>query len=424
MKIPKNILLITFYWPPAGGAGVYRWLRFSKYFKKNGCNLTVYCPENANWPIIDNELTEQIPKEIKVIRRKIFEPHKYLNKKNSKGIGFSQSKKAGVIQTLIIWIRGNLFIPDARMFWIKPSTKFLSKYLKNHPEINTIISTGPPHSTHLIARNLKRKFGLKWLADFRDPWTQIDFYEDLLPSKYANTKQKKLEKMCLIEADEVITVSESCGVGLEKISSRKIHIITNGYDFPTFDSSEIKLDKDFTIVHFGSMPFARNPKVLWDALSELIEEEDKFASKLKINLIGTTDYQVIDSIKKAGLKPYLSLISTIKHSESLKMQRKSQLLLLSVNNTGNIKGIITGKFFEYLGAKRPIIVIGKEGSDLEKIFKTTQAGHFSDFQDKESTKKYILNSFHLYQQNKLFNTAINIEKFHSESLAKNFIKLI
>lgn len=424
MEASKNVLLITFYWPPSGGAGVHRWLRFSKYFKENGCNLTVYCPEDAAWPVMDEELQKQVPKEVTVLRRKVFEPHKYLGKGSSKGTGFSQNKKAGLIQKFIIWVRGNLFIPDARVFWIKPSARFLSKYLSEHPEIDTIISTGPPHSTHLIASKLKKKHHIKWLADFRDPWTQIDFYQDLLPGKRADAKHKQLEKMCLTQADEVITVSNSCASGLEEIGERPIHVITNGYNFPEFDAEQVKLDTDFTIVHFGSMPFARNPQVVWNALSELIVEQPELASKLKINLIGTVDYQVIEAAEKAGLKSHLQLISAVKHSESVLMQRQAQLLLLVANNTGNVKGILTGKFFEYLGAKRPIIAVGQKDSDLEAAFESTQAGHFSDFNDTKSMKRYISESFKLYQENNLYHAPININQYSSEKLAKDFIKLI
>ena len=424
MKASKNVLLITFYWPPSGGAGVHRWLRFSKYFKENGCYLTVYCPKDAAWPVMDKELQKQVPKEVTVLRKKIFEPHKYLGNRSSKGTGFSQDKKAGLIQKFIIWIRGNLFIPDARVFWIKPSIRFLSNYLTEHPEINTIISTGPPHSTHLIARKLKEKHNVKWLADFRDPWTQIDFYQDLMPGKRTDAKHKQLEKMCLKEADEVITVSKSCAKGLEEIGSRPVHVITNGYNFPDFDTSKIKLDEDFTIVHFGSMPFARNPQVVWNALSELVLEQPELTLKLKIKLIGTVDYQIIESVESTGLKSYLHLISTVKHSESVKMQRQAQLLLLVANNTGNVKGILTGKFFEYLGAKRPIIAIGKKDSDLDTAFKSTQAGHFSDFNDTDSMKAYILESFRFYQGKKLFHEPINLEQFSSKKLANDFIKLI
>jgi len=420
----KNVLLITYYWPPSGGAGVHRWLRFSKYFTQQNINLTVYCPSQAAWPIIDEELHDQIPSGLTVIRRKIFEPHKFLGKSNSKGVGFTENKKRSLIQKFIVWVRGNLFIPDSRIFWIRPSTRFLSKYLKEHPEINTIISTGPPHSMHLIANNLKKKHNFRWLADFRDPWTQIDFYHDLLPGRRADRKHRRLEKLCLTNSDEVITISDSCSAGLKKIVDREIHVITNGYDFPEFDSNEIILDNKFTISHFGSMPFTRNPLVLWKALSELISENSEFREHLCINLVGIVDYKVIDSAIENGLKEFMSVIPPVKHSKSIALQRTSQLLLLAANNTGNVKGILTGKFFEYLGAKRPIIAIGMKNSDLEVAMKTTNGGFFSDFNDKLNLKESLEASFRHYQSRNLFCQAVALEQFNSKNLASKFIELL
>ena len=260
----------------------------------------------------------------------------------------------------MIWVRGNFFIPDSRVFWIKPSTLFLSNYLTDHPEIDTIISTGPPHSMHLIALNLKEKFNVKWIADFRDPWTQIDFYADLLPGKRADKKHKRLEKKCLTVANEVVTVSEACASGLSEIIPRKIHVVTNGYNFPEFNSSEIEMDKFFSIAHFGSMPFTRNPEVLWKVLRKMIKEDSQFKEDLRINLIGTVDYQVIESFESMDLKENVHLLPPIPHQKSIELQRSSQILLLVANNSGNVKGILTGKFFEYLGAKRPIIAVGQK----------------------------------------------------------------
>lgn len=424
MKNEKNVLLITYYWPPSGGAGVHRWLRFSNYFKENNCNLTVYCPEDAAWPAIDENLNSQVSKDITVIRRKIIEPNKFLNRGKKAGVGFTQSKKQSVVQKAMIWVRGNLFIPDSRVFWIKPSARFLSNYLKNHPEITTIVSTGPPHSTHLIALKLKEKFNIKWIADFRDPWTQIDFYTDLLPGKRADKKHKRLEKLVLTKADEVVTVSKACAEGLEEIAKRKVHVVTNGYNFPEFDSSKIELNKNFTISHFGSMPFTRNPLVLWKVLGQLIPTNTELAEHLKINLIGTVDYQVIDSLKEFGLENYVTIIPPIPHQESILLQRSSQLLLLVANNSGNVKGILTGKFFEYLGAKRPIIAIGENDSDLKKIVNHTKCGCFADYSDEKTLSAFVSQSFKDYQSGNLSNIAINTEEFSSSNLVKKIIELV
>lgn len=424
MENEKNVLLITYYWPPSGGAGVHRWLRFSNYFKENNCNLTVYCPYDAAWPAIDENLNQQVSNDVKVVRRKIFEPNKFLNRNKKAGVGFTQVKKQSLMQKGIIWVRGNLFIPDSRVFWIKPSTRFLTTYLKNHPEISTIISTGPPHSTHLIALKLKDKFNIKWIADFRDPWTQIDFYTDLLPGKRADKKHKRLEKLVLSTADEVVTVSNACAEGLEQIASRKIHVVTNGYNFPDFDSSKIQLDKKFTIAHFGSMPFTRNPLVLWKVLGQLTKENTEIAQHLNIKLIGTVDYQVLNSLKEYALEKFVTVIPPIPHEESIALQRSAQLLLLVANNSGNVKGILTGKFFEYLGAKRPIIAIGENDSDLHKIVAHTECGCFVDYFDEGTLMEFINASFKHFKEGNLSNVAIHTEEFSSSNLVKQIIELI
>lgn len=424
MENEKNVLLITYYWPPSGGAGVHRWLRFSNYFKENNCNLTVYCPQDAAWPAIDENLNKEVSNDVTIIRRKIFEPNKFLNRGKKAGVGFTQSKKQSSLQKAMIWVRGNLFIPDSRVFWIKPSARFLLTYLKNHPEITTIISTGPPHSTHLIALKLKEKLNIKWVADFRDPWTQIDFYTDLLPGKRADSKHKELEQLVLSKADEVVTVSNACAEGLEEIAKRKIHVVTNGYNFPEFDSSIVELNSDFTISHFGSMPFTRNPLVLWKVLGQLTQTHAELASQLKINLIGTVDYQVIDSLKEFGLENYVTVTPPIPHQESILLQRSTQLLLLVANNSGNVKGILTGKFFEYLGAKRPIIAIGENDSDLQKIVNHTKCGCFVDYSDEKTLSSFISQSFKDYQSGILSNIAINTEEFSSSNLVKKIIELL
>lgn len=417
----NNVLLITYYWPPSGGAGVHRWLRFSKYFKPNGCNLTVYCPEDAAWPVIDKDLEKEVPEDVTVIRRKAFEPHKYLGKGGNPGVGFTQEKKTNPIKKLIVWTRGNFFIPDARVFWINPSVRLLSKYLKDHPEIDTIISTGPPHSMHLIAKKLKERFDIKWIADFRDPWTQIDFYEALLPGDRADKKHKKLEKEVLTKADEVVTVSSACAIGLEEIANRKIHVITNGYSFPNFDQSEVNLDKTFSITHFGSMSYPRNPELLWKALSKLKSEHPSEYVKVEVKLVGSADYKVIESADKHGVKDCISTPGAVNHGESIQLQRQTQLLLLVANNTGNTKGILTGKFFEYLGAKRPILALGEKHSDLEHAVNDTTCGFFAHSDNQDDLYQFLLSSLGKFNSGELKGTATNLDQYRSETLAKKFI---
>lgn len=422
----KRALLITYYWPPAGGPGVHRWLRFSKYFKENDWDLTIYCPENAEWPVIDEGLEKEVSPELEIIRQPIFEPHKFLGKKNNpnKGGAFTHDKKPSLKARFIMWVRGNFFIPDARMFWIKPSVKFLKKYLKEHPEITSIITTGPPHSMHLIGLALKQELGIHWVADFRDPWTQIDFYDELMLSSYADNKHHILEKQVLSKADAVVTISNHCGIGLEEIGKRKVEVITNGFEFKEFNSASFPLENTFTITHLGSMSAARNPYKLWSTLGKLVQENKQLAALLKIKLIGPVDTSIITDIKNNGLDQYLEHIEKVSHSESIEIQRKTPVLLLVANDTGNTKGILTGKFFEYLGAKRPILAFGEKNSDLEQAMNDTQAGYFVDRDDFHKIAEAITSLFEEFLHKKTFYGAINLEQFSSKNLAEKFTTLL
>lgn len=423
----KKALLITYYWPPAGGPGVHRWLRFSNYFTENGWDLTVYCPENAAWPVIDEKLLEETASTITVIRQPIFEPHKFFQKKAgfTGGAGLGSTTKKSWLKQFMIWVRGNLFIPDARRFWINPSYRFLKTYLKEHPEITHIISTGPPHSMHVIAKKLKdSQPKIKWVADFRDPWTEIDYYQELNIGKRADNRQKKLEKEVLSKADLVVSIGNDCAAGLEKIGGRKVEIVTNGFIFPDFDEKQVELDTKFTISHFGSMAPSRNPLVLWHALEQLIQENSDFASQLQIQLYGTVDFSIIKCIEEHGLANYLAPIQQMSHAESIVKQRKSQLLLLIANQTANTKGILTGKFFEYLGAKRPILAIGQKESDLENIINETESGFFVGYEDVDSLKKWLSECYSTYQKSRLNSEYKNIEKYHSRNLTESFLYLM
>ncbi len=423
---PKHTaLLLTFYWPPSGGPGVHRWLRFSRFFHENDWKLHVYAPEDAAWPMMDPALEKEVAPEVTVIRRKIFEPHKLIGKSNNpnKGGGITKQKKSSWLQELIIWTRGNIFIPDARVFWIKPSIRFLKRYLQEHPEIDTLISSGPPHSMHLIARALKKQFPqLKWVADFRDPWTEIDYYHELRIGKTADRIQKRLEKAVLTEADLVISIGANCAEGLARIGKRPVEIFTNGFIFPQFDPRSVDLDKPFTIAHMGSMSFARNPEVMWQALSELAKENPDFSTDLKVKLVGPVDYEVLERAKHFGLEQFIDQIPLVSHAESITLQRTAQLLLLVANRSGNVKGILTGKFFEYLGAKRPILAIGEHDSDLETVMNETNSGIFVGYDDVSETKAFLINSWQAYRNGNLHSEATNTEQFNSAHITRKLIE--
>ena len=284
-------------------------------------------------------------------------------------------------------IRANYFIPDARKFWIKPSVIFLKKYISEN-DIDVVISSGPPHSLHLIGMQLKKELDVKWISDFRDPWTAIDYFHQLPLTEKSKKKHFQLEKEVLENSDAVLVVGKTMKENY-KVYSKNIHVITNGFDTDSnLESPKINLDTKFTITHIGMMNADRNPKVLWKVLSELCQENQEFKEDLEIKLIGKIATDVEGDLAENKLN--VSKIDYVPHNEVKLYQKQSQVLLLVVNNVPSAKGIVTGKIFEYLQAKRPILAIGSEDGDLAEILNDTNAGSIFNFDEKRKLKAEIL----------------------------------
>lgn len=424
----KKILIITYYWPPSGGAGVQRWLKFVKYLVKFGYTPHIYTPENPESPAIDNSLLQDVPEEAVVIKRKIFEPYsfykKFTGKKGNVNASFLSEDKDSrkkLSEKISVWIRGNLFIPDARVFWVKPSYKYIKKYIKQH-NINVVVSTGPPHSMHLIAKKLKKNLDIKWIADFRDPWTNIDFYKDLKLTKWADKKHRKLELEVLQTADKVITVGNTIANEFMLISKKRVYVITNGFDADDFEKVKNIESQYFTIVHIGSINVDRNHKIFWQAVSELTTEYKEFKENLKIKFIGKLDYSVKESIEKYNLDDKVEIVSYVPHSEIINYLSEAKALYLPLNNTPNAKGVLSGKLFEYLAINKPIISIGAEDGDAASIIESTKSGKLFDFNNKEALKSYIRDLFTNYDKHKNDNT--NYLNYSREELTKKLIELL
>ena len=427
----KKVIIITYYWPPTGGAGVQRWLKFSKYFRKFGWEPIIYTPSNPDFPINDDTLLKDIPSDLTVLKTQITEPYdiyrKIMRKKKTETVnqGFlSEGKENTLMQSAMIWVRGNFFIPDARKFWIKPSITYLADYIKKN-KIDAIISTGPPHSMHLIAMGLKQEFNLPWIADFRDPWTQIDFYSQLKLSSFADNKHKKLENQVLTQADKVVTISPSCGKDLEKLGGRNVDVITNGFDTDDFKfDSELKFLDGFLFHHIGALNKDRNPYTLWKVLGDLCKELSDFKKDLIIKFTGKTDAIAFESLKQNGIINNAQKTDYLTHSEVVKLMVQSPVLLLALNNTPNNAGVLSGKLFEYLAAKRPIFGIGLPDGDAAYILKNTQAGTMVHFDDYEGTKKAVLELYQKYKTNQLFINPSSIDKYSRENCAKAYSNLL
>jgi len=427
----KKVLIITYYWPPSGGAGVQRWLKFVKYLREYGWEPVVFTAEGGEVPVLDNSLKKDIPENIEVLKGPIWEPYKVYKKligqkKEDKiQTGFlTENEKPKTIEKLSIWVRGNLFIPDARKFWIKPSVKRLTKYLKEN-NVDAIVSNGPPHTTHMIALSLKKKFGVPWLADFRDPWTNIDFYDKLLLSKWADKKHHKLEDEVINLADEVVTVSPNWAKDFLEQSKRKFQVIYNGFDEEDFNNGTVELDKKFSFVHIGSMNKDRNPHNLWVVLGELCREIEGFSEDVEIKMIGPVDIAVKQAIESNGLIENFNKLNYVPHQEAIAILNTAQLLLLPINDTPNSLGVIPGKLFEYLAAKRPIICIGPTEGDSSKIIRESNAGYVFPFSDSENLKQRIMSLFKEFKENgSLGHSSGEINKYSRKNLTGQLAKLL
>ena len=413
----KKVLVITYYWPPAGGAGVQRWLKFVKYFRDFGWEPVVYTPENPEMPARDESLLADVPEHIQVVRTPIWEPYdaykKLVGRKKEEGIGagfVSDKKQSGKAESLAVWVRGNFFIPDARRFWIRPSVKFLLRWLKENP-VDAIVSTGPPHSMHLIALGLKKKMPhLKWVADFRDPWTNIDFYHELKLSSWADATHRRLELNVLKSANAVVSVGQTMSSEFGDIlakakAANRLAVIPNGFDPDAVYNGPCTPDAKFSIAHIGTLNRSRNPNELWQVLAEIAKTDAQFAADLQIKLVGKIDYNVTESISHFGLAKYVHKIDYVPLNEVGRVQKESRVLLLLINRTQNARGIITGKFFEYMATGNPVLAIGPEDGDAAAIIRETQCGYISGFDQTDTLKKYILA---LYQNYKTGNTSRDI----------------
>jgi len=426
-KTLKKILIISYYFPPAGGPGVQRWLKFVKYLPDFGIQPIVYIPENPTYPIVDENLVEEISDKAIIIKHKIFEPYQiasFLSSKKTKKISsgiIPNTKKQTFLERFLLWIRGNLFIPDARVFWVKPSVKHLEKYIIDH-QIDTIITSGPPHSLHLIGLELKRKLNIKWFADFRDPWTTIGYHKALKLSKYAAKKHQDMEREVLNTADSIIVTSKTTKTEFELITRKPITVITNGFDTENIEKQE--LDNKFSLAHIGSFLSERNPKILWESLSELLNEIPNFENHLQIKLIGAVSESVLKTITDFGLKKQILNLGYLSHKEAVVHQKKSQVLLLIEINSPETKSIIPGKLFEYMVSNRPIIAIGPQDSDFAEIITSTNTGVFYNYNEKDKLKAVILEYYNQYLQGKLKANGVGIEQYSRKKLTEKLAFLI
>ena len=381
----RRVLIITYYWPPTGGSGVQRWVKFAKYLPSLGWQPVVYTPSNPEQLAVDESLVAEIPPEVEVLKQPIREPYdiyrRLVGGGASKGAGVNpiNAQKKSWKQRLMLWVRSNFFVPDPRAGWVRPSVRFLSEYLHEHP-VDVIVTTGPPQSVHLIGRGLHRRLGVPWVADFRDPWTRMFFFDNLPMLPWVRRRHFKLEKSVLDEATAVISVTPRVQADFASMTSTPVHLITNGYDESDF-AAELppRTDGKFRVVHTGLFASDGNPLELWNALAGLCSESAEFASRLEIRLAGKVDPEIVDSIVEAGLGAQLRLLGYLPHSESVAELRQADIILLPLRHGPEYSKVYPGKIFECMAAGPVVLGIGPTDSAAAELLASTGTGRMFDW---------------------------------------------
>lgn len=423
MSPRKNLLILTYYWPPAGGPGVQRWLKNIKYLSASH-NISIIIPENATYPSIDDSLLSEVPEGIKLIKIPIKEPSsigKLFFKKTTTQLskGVISSQKKSWVERLLLFIRGNFFIPDARVGWSRSVANYLINSYSDTPDV--FITTGPPHSLHLAGLKLKAKKSWRWIADFRDPWTEISYHKDLMLTPKAERTHKALEYAVLTQADEVVVTSSVTQRKFQELAQREIRCITNGFDRSINEHPEPA--QGFIVAHIGSFLSERNPPVLWEVLNEMLHEISGFKDDLQLCLAGNVSKPVLESIAEFELEDYLINRGYLSYEASFEqMQAAAVLLLLEIDRL-ETAAIIPGKLFEYLAAQRPVLAIGPKQAAYEAIMEATTVGSCFQPEQKQAIKAYLVDAYQAFKAGRLYVKSKDVLRYHRKNLALDWEKL-
>jgi glycosyltransferase involved in cell wall biosynthesis len=435
----KRVLIITYYWPPSGGSGVQRWVKFAKYLPSEGWQPVIYTPENPELTTVDKTLAAEIPPEAEIVKRHITEPYGIYRKLMGKGsstdlkaltsagsgngeVNPINGGKKSWKDRISLFIRGNFFIPDPRIMWLPPSVKFLKEYLKAHP-VDAIVTTGPPQSMHLIGLKLSKATKLPWVADFRDPWTKMFYFKHLGLSKKAEEKHHKLEKEVLDGATRVIAVSPMVQKDFQAMTKTPVELITNGYDEEDFKKN-FDLDEYFNITHTGLFASDGNPETLWKVLSEKCKSDKEFRRSLRIRLVGKTDKEIVETIEAVGLGQNLKDFGYQSHEVAVREQRNASVLILPLRKEPEYEAVLPGKLFEYLASRRPILGIGQTNGAMAKIVRDTGSGMVYDWDDEKNLRKWIDFCWEEFKNDELRDNMSDISMYSRRRLTRRLAALL
>lgn len=435
----KRVLIITYYWPPSGGSGVQRWVKFAKYLPSEGWQPVIYTPKNPELTTVDKTLASEIPPEAEIIKKHIYEPYgiyrKLMGKNSSTDLktltaAGASSDEVNPIngsgkswkQRLSLFIRGNFFIPDPRITWLYPSVKFLKECLKEHP-VDAIVTTGPPQSMHMIGLKLSQATGLPWVADFRDPWTKMFYFKHLGLSKRSEQKHHELEKEVLDGATRVISVSPMVQKDFQSMTTTPVELITNGFDDEDF-RKDFDQDDYFNITHTGLFASDGNPETLWKVLADKCSSDEEFRRSLRIRLVGKTDKEITDSVKAAGLAENLKDLGYCSHEVAVREQRNASVLILPLRKEPEYEAVLPGKLFEYLASRRLILGIGQTNGAMATIVRDTGSGIVYDWDEEQKIRSWIDFCWNEFKDNELHDNTSDISRYSRRRLTKRLASLL
>ena len=414
-----RVLIVTYYWPPSGGSGVQRWLKFVKYLPSFRITPYVFTPSNPSFSLKDETLLKDVPLEAEVIHFPIWEPFGSVNK-----VQGGKSRPNNTFKKIIGWLRGNLIYPDPRIFWVKPSVRFLTQFLKDN-EISTIITTGPPHSIHLIGLRLKKKIPqLKWLADFRDPWSEWGVLQSFNLTGWAKRIHKKMERNVLTHADRVVTITPFYVKQLEKLSGRKIELLTNGFDETDFADLKIQPTEKFVIRHVGLVNPNCDPRPFLKAAEEVVNE-NSLENKFEIAFTGQVNDDLKNFVKtNQTLSNITQFESSVTHDELVQLYGKSSALLLVLTGYKDGEGFLPGKLFEYIATGLPIIAIGPLPSDADALLRELKAGEMIASDDRDKIKKQIFSLYTGWIGREVKSTSYSANKYSRKQLTFRLVEIL
>lgn len=403
MPEPRRLLLLSYYYPPAGGPGVQRALKTSRYLPRAGWHPTVVtvAPDSAAWPERDRSLLADVPPEADVVRTRSWDPYaayaRLAGRPRDELVGVSLSRGAsGWKERLARLIRANVFVPDARVGWL-PFALAAAREAHARRPCDAILTTGPPQSTHLTGLLLARATGLPWVADLRDPWVEVDFRDELPQLPPARALDAWLERRVLTRADAVTTVTTAFARGLERrVPACRPVVIPNGFDPADFAAAPQPIDREhFTIAYLGNLNEARNPSALWPALARL--DARGAAPRLRVRLVGMIEPVALASARAAGVEHRVEVEGYVPHTQAVREMQRAAVLLLVVNRVEGAEGIETGKVFEYLAARRPVLALGPPHGNAARILTETGAGQTFDWDDADRVERWLLAAYRAWE---------------------------